>query len=147
MVSPTLTRMTGPGTVPSNVQTFWTKPLATVISCSVMTRSMSWTSPSRRAGAFASYVTGAGAFGSAATSVVGAGPPWSPPAVAPPLTLTVPSMPAWAWPGMEQRKVSPSAGTSISRVADWPPSTMPVVVPSGRDRSCGMVPVLLSLRA
>ena len=27
MVSPTLTRMTGPGTVPPNVQTFWTKPV------------------------------------------------------------------------------------------------------------------------
>ena len=53
-VSPTLTRMTGPGTVPPNVQTFWTKPVATVFSSSVMTRSMSWIVPGRSAGAVAS---------------------------------------------------------------------------------------------
>ena len=53
-LSPTLTRMTGPGTVPPNVQTFWTKPGATVISCSVITRSMSWVSPSMSRGAAAS---------------------------------------------------------------------------------------------
>ena len=35
-MSPTLTRMTGPGTVPPNVQTFWTKPGATVMSFSVI---------------------------------------------------------------------------------------------------------------
>ncbi len=74
-VSPTLTRMTGPGTVPPNVHTCWRNPGATVICCSVMTRSMSCTVPARSVGAVASFVTGGGALGSAAISVVGGGPP------------------------------------------------------------------------
>ena len=47
MVSPTFTRMTGPGTVPPNVQTSWRMPGATVISFSIITSWMSWTSPAR----------------------------------------------------------------------------------------------------
>src|SRR4029078_13532217 len=73
-VSPTWTRITGPGTVPPNVQTFWTKPSATVISCSVITRSMSCTFPGSAFGAVGSYRTGLGAVGSAAAAVGGGGP-------------------------------------------------------------------------
>jgi len=59
IVSPTLTRITGPGTLPvpgvvAKVQTFWTKPSATVISFSSMIRSMSCTVPLSSAGAVAS---------------------------------------------------------------------------------------------
>ena len=61
-----------------------------------MTRSMSWTSPVRQRSAPSRRraCTGAGAFGSAATSLEGIGPPWSspPPAVAP-VTVMVPFMP------------------------------------------------------
>jgi hypothetical protein len=53
-VSPSFTRITGPGTVSPKVHTFWTKPSATVISRSVITRSMSWTSPSSTSGAVGS---------------------------------------------------------------------------------------------
>ncbi len=41
----------GPGTVPPKVQTLWTKPSATVISFSSITRSMSCVVPSSRSGA------------------------------------------------------------------------------------------------
>ena len=69
--------------------------------------------------------------------MVGIGPPWSfgsalglAAAVAP-LTVMPPCMPAWAWPGMEQMKVVPVAGTSTSTVRFPAASTYPVVVPSG----------------
>ena len=53
-VSPSLTRIVGPGTVPPNVQAWTTKPSATVTSFSMIGRSMSWTVPSRSFGAFGS---------------------------------------------------------------------------------------------
>ena len=50
-VSPTLTRITGPGTVPPKVQAWTTNPSATVMSVSMIGRSMSWTVPGRSLGA------------------------------------------------------------------------------------------------
>ncbi len=81
---------------------------------------MSWTSPSSSAGAFGSWTAYGGAFGSAVTSAVGAGPPWlspSDPAAVEPLIEIVPVMPASEWPGIEHRNARPSAGTVTLPVA------------------------------
>jgi hypothetical protein len=113
-VSPTFTRMTGPGTCPPKVQTAWTKPSATVIVFSSTTRSTSWTVQPRSAGARGSRGTYGGAFGSACTSGDGA-PPGSPPVfplVAAPFTEIVPVMLASARPGTVHRKETPPAGMS-----------------------------------
>ena len=122
-MSPTLTRMTGPGTVPPNVQTFWTKPGATVISLlghdelDVVDVAGQRRRRRRR--------TDVGAFGSArrrrpAADRRGrrrhrwlAGPRRPPP-------RRRPSHPALSWPGIEQRKVRPCAGTSTSTDAVSP---------------------------
>ena len=56
-VSPRWTRMTGPGTVPPNVQTWTTKPLATVMSRSMIGISMSCTVPAMTGGAVGSRRT------------------------------------------------------------------------------------------
>ena len=56
-VSPRWTRIVGPGTVPPNVQTWTTKPLATVMSRSMMGMSTSWTVPGMTAGAVGSRRT------------------------------------------------------------------------------------------
>ena len=50
-VSPIFTRIVGAGTVPPNVQTWTTKPGATVMSFSMIGRSMSCTSPGSSVGA------------------------------------------------------------------------------------------------
>ena len=47
--------MVGPGTVPPKVQACTTKPSATVMSFSMIGRSMSWTVPGSSAGAAGSW--------------------------------------------------------------------------------------------
>ena len=51
--------------MPPNVQAWTTKPVATVMSFSMIGMSTSWTVPGRTAGAVASWTTYAGALGSA----------------------------------------------------------------------------------
>ena len=148
-MSPTWTRITGPGTVPPKVQTFCTNPSATVMSSSVITRSTSWTVPGSAFGATGSYRTAAGAFGSGSTSVVGAGPPWSfgsmlGLAAASPVTTTPPVIPAAAWPGIEHMKVVPPAGISTVRVA-VSPGWADTVSPVANVMSWTAAPVLMSL--
>src|SRR5215212_7436327 len=76
-VSPRCTRIVGPGTLPPNVQAWTTKPLATVMSASMMGRSTSWTLPGSTAGAIGPRSVYGGAAGSAtgAAAAAGAGPP------------------------------------------------------------------------
>ncbi len=99
-VSPTFTRMTGAGTVSPKVHTIWTMPGATVISRSVITSSMSWTSPSRIGGAAGSWSTYSGASGSGWTSAFWPGtkpdPEWPTRSGLPPATVIAPVMPASA---------------------------------------------------
>ena len=99
--------------MPPNVQTFWTKPGATVIlllgddEVDVVDLALG-----SRFGAFASIQDPcSGAFGSAATSALGSGPPWSSgAAVAPAPIEHGPVIPAAAWPGIAQMNVSPPSG-------------------------------------
>ncbi len=146
MRSPCFTRMTGPGSVPPNVQTAWLKPSATVMSFSSMTRSMSCVSPGRSSGAVGSTGAYFGAAGSGWTSVTGAGPPWLSVSALPasPLTEMVPVMPASAWPGMEHRNARPLAGTSTTADA-VSPAWASIFWPSGNVMSWMIVPVLTSL--
>ena len=91
--------MVGPGTVPPKVQAWTTKPSATVMSLSMIGRSMSWTVPGMTLGAVASRRTYFGAFGSAtgagALPATGAAL-GDTPAAAAPATVTAPFIPASA---------------------------------------------------
>ena len=73
-VSPRWTRMVGPGTVPPNVQAWTTKPSATVMSFSMIGRSMSWVVPGSTAGATGSNRSYFGAAGSATGAAAIAAP-------------------------------------------------------------------------
>ena len=65
-----------------------------------------------------------------------------------PLTVIPPCMPAWAWPGIEQMKVMPVAGTSTSTVFDGARiDVAAVVVPSANVMSCGIAPVFFRVTA
>ncbi len=58
--------------------------------------------------------------------------------------MTVPFIPASAWPGIEQMKVIPAAGTFTVPVAVWPASAA-IFVPSAKVRSCRIEPVFLNV--
>ena len=67
--------MVGPGTVPPKVQAWTTKPVATVMSFSIIGKSTSWTVPGSASGAIGSNTSYAGAFGSGdGTSAAGGVP-------------------------------------------------------------------------
>ena len=97
-VSPRWTRMVGPGTVPPKVQAWTTNPSATVMSFSMIGRSMSWTVPGMTLGAVASRRMYFGALGSAtgaaALPATGAALGDAPDAL--PATVTAPFIPASA---------------------------------------------------
>ena len=60
-----------------------------------------------------------------------------------PATVIVPFMPASAWPGTEQIKLRPLAGTSVS--ADLGSLELAtILVPFGKVISCGIAPSFLS---
>ena len=114
-VSPRCTRMTGPGTVPPNVQACTTKPSATVMSFSMIGKSTSWTVPAITAGAVGSLRTYGGAFGSAtgAAAAAGAG-------VASP-------MPAIGDAGAAAAAVAAGAGVATLATVCPPPGVPPPV--------------------